>query len=190
MKKLFLLLIMSSLICSSPGLVLAEEEIYWGTLPSPESEITDSDFSHKYQGQKDFSLFRDKNIYDVWKPGLFDDEEDTGAVISQPIQEPTAAPQVINRATPAARPELGAPPRNVESARPSSTPASPARVSPSAPKPAETSPGSQEAAVGPGADQIDKPGTKKMRWGQSDSSSTPSEPKTKFEWGQNKSGAQ
>lgn len=188
MKKCVFLM-MLSLLCSSPGLVLAEEEIYWGTVPSTEPIITDSDFSQKYEGQKDYSVFREKEIYQVWKPGLFDEEEETGAVISQPIQEPTPVAPIVDRPSSSARPELGAPARNVESARPSSTPATPARISPSAPKPAETSPGSQEASVGVSSDQAEKPGTKKMKWGQSDSSS-PSEPKTKFEWGQNKSGAQ
>lgn len=189
MKKFLLSFMMLSLLCSSPGSVLAEAEIYWGTVPSPEAEITDSDFTNKYEGQKDFSVFRDKEIYDVWKPGLFDEEEESGVVVSQPIQEPTSPSPMVDRPRPTARPEIGAPPRNVESARPSSTPSTPTRVAPSAPKPAETSPGTQESSSNTSTETVEKPGTKKMKWGQSDSPAA-SEPKTKFEWGQNKSGNQ
>ncbi len=187
MKKFLLFFMMLSLLCSSPGLVLAEEEIYWGTVPSPDSDITDADFSHKYKGQVDHSLFREKEIYDVWKPGLFDEEEQAGVVISQPIQGPVPSAPIIERLTPAARPELGSTPRNVESIRPSATPGTPARVSPAAPKPSETSPGSQDVTSGAGQESVEKPGTKKMKWGQSDTPSA-SEPKAKFEWGQNKPG--
>ncbi len=187
MKKFLLFFMMLSLLCSSPGLVLAEEEIFWGTVPSPGSDITDADFTHKYQGQADHSLFRDKEIYDVGRRNLFDDEEEAGVVISQPIQEPLPSAPTIERRTPAARPELGSTPRNVETARPSSTPGTPARVSPTAPKPAETSPGSQDVSSGTTQESAEKPGTKKMKWGQSDTPSG-SEPKAKFEWGQNKSG--
>lgn len=185
MKKFLLFSMMLSLLCSSPGLVLAEAEIYWGTAPSRESDITDADFSHKYEGKDDYSLFREKEIYQVWKPGLFDDEEEAGVVVSQPIQEPVPSAPVIERRTPTTRPEIGATPRSTESARPSST--TPARVSPAAPKPAETSPGTQDAASGANQSNVEKPGTKKMKWGQSDTPSA-SEPKAKFEWGQNKPG--
>lgn len=187
MKKSLLFLMMMSLLCSSPGLVLAAQEIYWGTVPSSEPTITDSDFSHKYQGQYDHSLFREKEIYDVWKPGLFDEEEESGVVTSQPIQGPSQAEPGVNRPAPASRPELGAPARSIDSARPSATPGTPARVTPASPRQAETTPGSQDAGPGVGQEPAEKPGTKKMKWGQSDSSA-PSEPKTKFEWGQNKSG--
>ncbi len=189
MKKLLLPLIILSLLCSSPGLVLAEEEIYWGTVPSPEPVITDDDFSNKYEGQADYSLFREKNIYDVWRPGLFDEEEQAATVVSQPIQEPVPAAPITVRPSPSDRPELSAPARNIESVRPTTTQPAPARVSPSTPKPAETSPGTAEASSSTTSDAGEKPGTKKMRWGQSESAAQP-EPKTKFEWGQNKSGAQ
>ncbi len=186
MKKIMLSLLMMSLLGLLPGLVQAETEIYWGTVPSPEPVITDADFSNKYEGQKDYSVFREKEIYDVWKPGLFDEEEEAGVVISQPVAEPFQAAPVISRQAPAGTTDVRQPARSVESARPTTTPSSPARVSPAAPKPAETTPGTQEAAS---AAEPEKPGTKKMKWGQSDNSSS-SEPKTKFEWGQNKPGAQ
>ena len=175
---------MMSLLCSSPGLVMAAE-IYWDT-PTQELEINDSDFSQKYDGQSDYSLFREKDIYQVWKPGLSDEGEEPQTTVSRPIQEPGQPATILERRVPTTvRPDSGTQNRTIEQARPSST-TNPPRVSPAAPRQAETVPGSQDVSPAATQESVEKPGTKKMKWGQSDSSS--SEPKTKFEWGQNKSG--
>jgi hypothetical protein len=181
MKRLILLTFMS-LVAVVP---VYAAEIYWDT-PTGDAEITDQDFKYKYDGATPAKSFRESDIYfnpgdpaPDWAAPLFESDRPAGARVQSDITE-----------TP--RPRVTRPARETERPR---TPAV-------APRPAETSPGRTQSIElpppetsdltdkkkgrsqrGPSATQaVDKPESKKLRWGQTETK--PAEDKGKFQWGQ------
>lgn len=192
MKRVLLLAVMALMICSPLAVCYAEEEIYWEGSTAGEPTITDKDFRLDFKTPAAKSL-GDLEIYDQPKD-IFEEEE--SAAPAQP-----AAPVAQ------AEPQLRAPVQPRSLTRPS-TEAVPSiqRATPRAseiiPQASETSPGSTEStsrrrkgaaatqvqqsdeslSTPASAEDLDRTGQKKMKWGQVDVK--PSEPKGKFQWGQ------
>lgn len=165
-------------------------EIYWDTPPG-DAEITDKDFKYDYNGIKPAKSFRELDIYSNpsdpppgWAADLFESDRPAATSVQSDVTE-----------TP--RPRVTTPARDTERPR---TPAI-------SPRPAETSPGSAQSIVLPPPQSsapaekkkaqtrrsqrdasttqaVDKPGSKKLRWGQTEAK--PTEDKGKFQWGQPK----
>ncbi len=194
MKRIIGLFLTLCVAVSPLTVCFAEEEIYWGQAPPTDSEITDQDFTIDFEKHRTIQTFGDQEIYDTYKArDLIPDsqsepEEALQAQISAPVQ---SQPSVGN--TSPIRTNISSP-----SSPARAVPASPApaRVTPAAPKPAETAPGSVQqppttatpanTGVGqPSGDQeLDKPATKKMKWGQKSESQ---ESTNKFQWGKKSS---
>jgi hypothetical protein len=194
MKRVLLLAVMVVMICSPLAVCYAEEEIFWEGITPSEPTITDKDFRLDFKTPAAKSL-GDLEIYDQPKD-IFEDEASAAQA------EPTAP---VAPAEPQLRPPIQ--PRSLT--RPSTDVAPPAtRTTPRAseiiPQPAETSPGSTEStsrrrqrtpatqvqqsdedrgtSAPASAEDLDKAGQKKIKWGQVDVK--PSEPTNKFQWGQ------
>jgi hypothetical protein len=191
MKRIIGLLLTLCVVFSPLTSSFAEEEIYWGQAPPTDSEITDQDFSIDFDKHRTIQTFGDQEIYDTYKARDLLQDPQSGS--EEALQTQTSAPiqsQPSERSAPPIRTNISSP------ASPSrSVPANtaPARVVPATPKPAETTPGSiqpassAEATPNTGAVQssgdqeLDKPATKKMKWGQTESDSQ--ESANKFQWG-------
>jgi hypothetical protein len=185
MKRLILLTFMS-LVAVVP---VYAAEIYWDT-PTGDAEITDQDFKYKYDGATPAKSFRESDIYfnpgdpaPDWAAPLFESDRPAGARVQSDITE-TPRPRVTTPTPETARTRT--------------------RTRTLAPRPAETSPGTQSIELPPPetsapADKkktqtrrsqrdtsttqaVDKPESKKLRWGQTESK--PAEDKGKFQWGQ------
>jgi hypothetical protein len=190
MKRVLLLAVMIVMVCSPLAVSHAEDEIYWeGTTPG-EPTITDKDFTLDFKVPAAKSL-GDLEIYDQPKD-IFEGEESSAQVEpTAPIA--TAEPQI----RPPVRPRsLTRPSTDIVPPAPRATP----RASEINPQPAETNPGSAESTTRrqkgslstqvqqsnegsiTSADQLDRAGQKKMKWGQVDVK--PAEPSGKFKWGQ------
>jgi hypothetical protein len=189
MKKTVGAFLMAFVTLSLPALSIADEEMYWGQAPPTSAEITDKDFSIDFDKTQQSPTFGDQEIYDTYKTK--DLVPETQPEVSPTIQSSTPIqPEPAVRTAPPIRTNISAP---ISTQR--STPAStPSRVTPSvAPKPAETAPGSTPPStnvnasvngnVGSGTnpDDQDRPATKKMKWGQTESNSD--ESLNKFQWG-------
>ncbi len=172
---------------SPPALSIAEDEMYWGQAPPTSAEITDKDFSIDFDKTQQSPTFGDQEIYDTYKTKDLTSEAqpEAGPAIrsSTPIQ-----PEPVVRTAP--------PPIRTNISVPTSTQRStPSQKAPSvSPKPAETSPGSTPPTTNANSsvngnvgssttdqDDQDRPATKKMKWGQTESNSEQSQ--TKFQWG-------
>jgi len=191
MKRIVGALLTLFLAFSAPVVSLAEEEIYWGQAPPTSSNITEDDFSIDFEKPQDLKTFGDQEIYDTYKAKDLapepQNENETNAASqpSAPIQ-----PEPVVRTAPPIRTNIGAP-SSTQRQAPTNT--GPARVVPATPKPAETTPGSSrpasnaETAVNsnnqpsPTNEEVDRPSTKKMKWGQTESGAD--ESSAKFQWG-------
>ena len=188
MKRLILITFMG-LVAVVP---VYAAEIYWDTPPG-DAEITDKDFKYDYNGIKPAKSFRESDIYSNpsdpppdWAAPLFESDRPAAAAVQSDVTE-----------TP--RPRVTTPPR--DTARP--------RTPEISPRPAETSPGSAQSIILPPPEPsapaekkkpqtrrsqrdssttqaVDKPESKKLRWGQTEAETKPTEDKGKFQWGQPK----
>ena len=200
MKRVLLLVVMVLMVCSPLAVSYAEDEVYWEGITPADPTITDKDFRLDFKLPAAKSL-GDLEIYDQPKD-IFEEE---GSAAPTP---PAASARPSAPATPA-EPQLRPPvqPRGLTrppaDISPRSTGTTP-RSSEIIPQPTETSPGSTESTikrrrgsaatqvqqsdgdrstpVPASADELDRAGEKKMKWGQVDVK--PSEPKGKFQWGQ------
>jgi hypothetical protein len=182
MKRILFLGVLALLLSFPMGIVNAAE-IYWDGMPADE-EITDDDFKLKYGVPSDTKSLGDLEIYDnnllINVPGPDDPVEpdyESGAPIPP---RAVTAPRSMDVAPP--QPRIA--PRTTE---PGTTRGPTVRRTPTqAPKPATQEiespprPATEQAAP----DQPPATGEKKMKWGQVDVK--PSEPKTKFQWGEKK----
>lgn len=180
MKRILFLGVMVMLLSFPMGMAHATE-IYWDGLAADET-IGDEDFKYKYGDLKSTKSLGDLEIYD------------NNLVIN--VEGPDDAP------APDYESEAPIPPRSVSTPRSTDVPPPQPRVVPRAtdtgrtkdsvkrsperaPKPAtqeiETKPGATEQSV---SGEPAPPADKKMKWGQVDVK--PSEPKTKFQWGEKK----
>jgi hypothetical protein len=193
MKRVLLLAVMVVMVCSPLAVSYAEDEIYWEGNTPAEPTITDKDFTLDFKVPAAKSL-GDLEIYDQPKD-IFEGDESAGTVApNAPVA--TAEPQL----RPAIQPRSLTRP-SVEAAPPA--PRATPRASEIIPQPAETTPGSNEATIkrrqrspstqvqqsnensststSASAEELDRAGQKKMKWGQTDVK--PAEPKGKFQWG-------
>ncbi len=194
MKRVLLLGVMILMVCSPLVVTYAEDEVYWEGRTPADPTITDKDFRLDFKTPAAKSL-GDLEIYDQPKD-IFEEEESAApARTTTPVApgEPQLRPPVQPRS-------LTRPPADVSPRTTGTTP----RSSEIIPQPAETSPGTTESViqrrqgstatqvqqsdedrstpVPASADELDRAGQKKMKWGQVDVK--PAEPKGKFQWGQ------
>ncbi|MGC8659556.1 MAG: hypothetical protein ACP5U1_10825 [Desulfomonilaceae bacterium] len=173
----------------SPLAFCSADEMYWDQAPPTSSDITDKDFSIDFNKSQNAKTFGDEEIYDTYKtrdviPETREEEQPPVRTF-RPLQS-----EPIVRTAPPLRRNISAP---VATQKPKRTTPSPASVAPSAtPRPAETAPGTSPAptvsspgnnsgAPAAGAPAEEKPATKKMKWGQTESKASESE--NKFHWG-------
>ncbi len=199
MKRVLLLAVTILMVCSPLAVSYAAEEIYWEGITPSEPTITDKDFRLNFKTPAAKSL-GDLEIYDQPKD-IFEEEESAEPAPPAASARPTApvAPAEPQLRVPIQPRSLTRP--SVEVApRPRGFTSKPSEI---IPQPAETSPGTTESVVQPkqgttgtqiqqsdkdssksvlgSADELDKAGEKKMKWGQVD---VKPEPKGKFQWGQ------
>ncbi len=200
MKRVLLLGVMILMVCSPLAVSYAEDEVYWEGITPADPTITDKDFRLDFKTPAAKSL-GDLEIYDQPKD-IFEEEESAE-------QAPPAASATPTAPVAPAEPQLRPPIQPRSLTRPSAdvsprTTGTTPRSSEIIPQPAETSPGSTESTiqrrqgspatqvqqsdegrstpVPASADELDRAGQKKMKWGQVDVK--PAEPKGKFQWGQ------
>jgi hypothetical protein len=195
MKRLLLLAVMVVMVCSPLAVSYAEDEVYWEGSTAGEPTITDKDFTLDFKLPSAKSL-GDLEIYDQPKD-IFEEDESAAAPAEPTAPVATAEPQLRAPIQPRS---LTRPSTDVVPPTPRATP----RASEIIPQQAETNPGSTESTIrrqkgslptqvqqsnegtsasgSPSADQLDRAGEKKMKWGQVDVKSA--EPKGKFQWGQ------
>ena len=194
MKRVLLLGVMILMVCSPLAVTYAEDEVYWEGRTPADPTITGKDFRLDFKTPAAKSL-GDLEIYDQPKD-IFEEEESAApARTTTPVTpaEPQLRPPIQPRS-------LTRPPADVSPRTTGTTP----RSSEIIPQPAETSPGTTESViqrrqgstatqvqqsdedrstpVPASADELDRAGQKKMKWGQVDVK--PAEPKGKFQWGQ------
>jgi len=194
MKRVLLLGVMILMVCSPLAVSYAEDEVYWEGITPDEPTITDKDFRLDFKVPAAKSL-GDLEIYDQPKDIFEEDESAAPARTASPVAP--AEPQLRPPAQPRT---LTRPPADVSPRTTGTTP----RSSEIIPPPAETSPGTTESInqrrrgstgtqvqqsdeggrtpLPASADELDRAGQKKMKWGQVDVK--PAEPKGKFQWGQ------
>ncbi len=191
MKRIVGALLMIFVAVSPPALSIAEEEIYWGQAPPTSSDITDDDFSINFDKPQTLRTFGDQEIYDTYKAKDLLPETQSGPETGPSSQSTVPIqPEPVVRTAPPIRTNISSPLSTQRSAPAASTPA---RITPAPPKPAETAPGATQPASTPDAsvnsggssppsqDDQDRPATKKMKWGQTESKS--GESTNKFQWG-------
>jgi len=194
MKRVLLLGVIILMVCSPLAVTYAEDEVYWEGRTPADPTITGKDFRLDFKTPAAKSL-GDLEIYDQPKD-IFEEEESAApARTTTPVTpaEPQLRPPIQPRS-------LTRPPADVSPRTTGTTP----RSSEIIPQPAETSPGTTESViqrrqgstatqvqqsdedrstpVPASADELDRAGQKKMKWGQVDVK--PAEPKGKFQWGQ------
>jgi len=171
-----------TLLLSFPFGMVHAAEIYWDGTPA-EAEIDDSDFKFKYGERRDAKSLGDLEIYDnnlvINVPGPDEPSEadyESGApipprAVTAPRSTDVAPPQprVAPRAT-----DTGTTRGPVMRRTPDQTPKPVTQEIKTQPRPGEQTTTEQPAATP----------EKKMKWGQVDVK--PSEPKTKFKWGEKK----
>lgn len=194
MKRVLLLGVMILMVCSPLAVSYAEDEVYWEGITPDEPTITDKDFRLDFKVPAAKSL-GDLEIYDQPKDIFEEDESVAPAVTTTPV-----APTEPQLRPPAQPRTLTRPPADVSPRTTGTIP----RSSEIIPPPAETSPRTTESinqrrqgSTGTevqqsneggrmpspvSADELDRAGQKKMKWGQVDVK--PAEPKGKFQWGQ------
>jgi len=194
MKRVLLLGVMILMVCSPLAVTYAEDEVYWEGRTPADPTITGKDFRLDFKTPAAKSL-GDLEIYDQPKD-IFEEEESAAPARTTTPVTP-AGPQLRPPIQPRS---LTRPPADVSPRTTGTTP----RSSEIIPQPAETSPGTTESViqrrqgstatqvqqsdedrstpVPASADELDRAGQKKMKWGQVDVK--PAEPKGKFQWGQ------
>ncbi len=177
-------------VAFSPLALCGADEMYWGQAPPTSADITDKDFSINFNKPQNAQTFGDQEIYDTYKTRDLIPQTNSGNERPARAITPLQSEPVVRTAPPIRR-NISAP---IATQRPKPTAPSPASVTPSAtPKPAETSPGAQAAPSvnsstnsGSGSPTVgtsgeEKPATKKMKWGQTESKASDAE--NKFHWG-------
>jgi hypothetical protein len=188
------------MVCSPLAVSYAEDEVYWEGITPADPTITDKDFRLDFKLPAAKSL-GDLEIYDQPKD-IFEEEESAAPTPPAASARPSApATPAEPQLRPPVQPRgLTRPPADVSPRTTGTTP----RSSEIIPQPTETSPGSTESTIKrrrgssatqvqqsdegrrtpapASADELDRAGQKKMKWGQVDVK--PAEPKGKFQWGQ------
>ena len=184
MKRAILVTLLT-LLCAAP---VYSAEIFWEP-GDVDTEITDKDFKHKYEGLVPTKSFREMDVYFTpqttlpeWAEEFMTADQPEGAVAQEREVDVTRPPIVT---PPAVRP-LTEPRTPRVGPRPSDTsPSTTQSVTPTSRRP-RSEPKLIERSVGqpPATEGVDKPSSKKMKWGQVDVK--PEEEKGKFQWGQQK----
>ncbi len=187
MKRAILAALLT-LLCVVP----ASAEVFWDPSDRPDTDITDKDFKYDYQGLVPAKSFQQMDVYFTpqsvlpdWAEDLVSSEQPQGAEAQErvidvprpPITTPPAVRPPTERRTPRVAPQPSE----------SSTDSTPSATTRSRRSGSRSEPQVVERSVGPArstGESADKPGSKRMKWGQVDVK--PDDDKTKFQWGQQK----
>jgi hypothetical protein len=184
MKRAILVALLT-LLCVAP----ASAEVFWDPGDRPDTDITDKDFKYDYQGLVPAKSFRQMDVYFTpesvlpdWAEDLLSSEQPEGAVTQEREADVSRPPVVLPPVVrpPTERRTQRVAPQPTESST-TSTPSTSRRTSRPEPQVVERSVGPGKSS---GGESTDKPGSKRMKWGQPEVKSD--EEKTKFQWGQQK----